>query len=104
MTDVTGFGLVGHLGELLVASGASATLDLLFVPLYEGVLTLAREGVSSTLLAENLARGDLLQGKFDAPIIVACVAELRANGYGHATIIGRVVAAASPSRVTVRVS
>jgi selenide,water dikinase len=125
MTDVTGFGLVGHLGELLVASGASATLDLLFVPLYEGVLTLAREGVSSTLLAENLARGDLMQGKFDASTqavlfdpqtsggllagipndrAAACVAELRANGYGHATIIGRVVAAASPSRVTVRVS
>jgi selenide,water dikinase len=124
MTDISGFGLVGHLGELLVGSGASATLDQLSVPLYEGVLTLARKGVSSTLLAENLARRDLLRGEFDAPTqavlfdpqtsggllagipsdrAAACVAELRANGYSHATIIGRVVAAGSPaSRVTVR--
>src|SRR5262249_52987829 len=55
MTDITGFGLIGHLREMLVTSGANATLDLASIPLYEGVLTLAYKGVISTLLVENLA-------------------------------------------------
>jgi selenide,water dikinase len=44
-TDVTGFGLLGHLHELLVASGVAAELDADAVPLLEGVVRLAGEGV-----------------------------------------------------------
>jgi selenide,water dikinase len=44
-TDVTGFGLLGHLRKLLEASGAAARVDASAVPLLPGVLELARAGV-----------------------------------------------------------
>jgi selenide, water dikinase len=47
-TDVTGFGLLGHLHEMVTASGAGAVIDLPRVPIIEGV----RE-----LLAQNMAPG-----------------------------------------------
>jgi selenide, water dikinase len=40
MTDVTGFGLLGHLHELTLASGLAATIDATRVPAIEGVLEL----------------------------------------------------------------
>ncbi|HEX3873459.1 MAG TPA: selenide, water dikinase SelD [Solirubrobacteraceae bacterium] len=40
MTDVTGFGLVGHLHSLGVASGVSAVIDAADVPAIEGVIDL----------------------------------------------------------------
>ena len=43
-TDVTGFGLLGHLHELLLASGVAATIDAGAVPTLPGVLDLARTG------------------------------------------------------------
>jgi selenide,water dikinase len=43
-TDVTGFGLLGHLHNLLRASGLAAELDAGAVPLLPGVLDLARGG------------------------------------------------------------
>jgi selenide,water dikinase len=44
-TDVTGFGLLGHLHIALTASGVSARLDAGAVPLLAGVLDLAERGV-----------------------------------------------------------
>jgi selenide,water dikinase len=44
-TDVTGFGLLGHLSIALVASGASATVDAAAIPLLPGTLRLAEVGV-----------------------------------------------------------
>lgn len=44
-TDVTGFGLLGHLGEILVASGVSATVDASGPSLLPGTLELARAGI-----------------------------------------------------------
>jgi len=40
MTDVTGFGLLGHLGELVAAGGLAAEVDAGAVPAIEGVLRL----------------------------------------------------------------
>jgi selenide,water dikinase len=40
LTDVTGFGLLGHLHELALASGLAATVDAAAVPAIEGVLEL----------------------------------------------------------------
>jgi selenide,water dikinase len=44
-TDVTGFGLPGHLHIALRGSGASARLDASIIPLLPGVLDLAERGV-----------------------------------------------------------
>ena len=60
MTDVTGFGLAGHLGEMLVASGVGsssvgAKLDLRALPLLPGALALAEAGVRSSLDPQNRA-------------------------------------------------
>ena len=42
MTDVTGFGLLGHLHELTLASGVAAEIDATTVPAIDGVLDLLR--------------------------------------------------------------
>ncbi len=44
MTDVTGFGLLGHLRELSVASGVSARVEAAAVPAIDGVLDLLESG------------------------------------------------------------
>jgi selenide,water dikinase len=44
-TDITGFGLLGHLHEMLHRSGASARLSLAAVPVIDGVKELARFSV-----------------------------------------------------------
>jgi len=44
-TDVSGFGLLGHLHVALTASGVSATVDAGVVPLLPGTLELARAGM-----------------------------------------------------------
>jgi len=44
LTDVTGFGLLGHLLELARGAGLSATLEMDKVPLLPGVLQLAQDG------------------------------------------------------------
>jgi selenide, water dikinase len=46
-TDVTGFGLLGHLYELTKASGLSARVDAAAVPLLPGVLELVRASEST---------------------------------------------------------
>jgi len=43
-TDVTGFGLLGHLFKLARASGVSAVVDRAAVPLIEGTRAAARAG------------------------------------------------------------
>jgi len=44
-TDVSGFGLLGHLGEMLDASRAGATVQIAAAPLHDGVLDLIRQSV-----------------------------------------------------------
>ena len=53
LTDVTGFGLAGHLLEMLQASGLSAELALERLPLLEGLSELIAEGVQSTMAPAN---------------------------------------------------
>jgi selenide,water dikinase len=52
-TDVTGFGLAGHLGEMLRASKTSAVLDLDAIPALPGAVSLLGRGVRSTAHPEN---------------------------------------------------
>jgi selenide,water dikinase len=55
MTDVTGFGLAGHLGNICAASGVGAEVRLGAIPLVPGALRLSGKGVRSTLYAQNHA-------------------------------------------------
>lgn len=55
MTDVTGFGLAGHLLEMLDASGCAARLDLAAIPLLPGAEPLAAAGQSSSIAPANRA-------------------------------------------------
>jgi selenide,water dikinase len=52
-TDVTGFGLAGHLAEMLHASQMAAELWPEHVPVLPGALELARAGVESSLAPDN---------------------------------------------------
>lgn len=50
VTDVTGFGLGGHLADLLQASGMAAELRLADVPLLPGAAEMAAAGIASSAL------------------------------------------------------
>ena len=63
MTDVTGFGLAGHLAEMLEASGVAATIALDRCRRYPGTDELIAQGVRSTLLSENMAFANRVGGK-----------------------------------------
>jgi selenide, water dikinase len=53
ITDITGFGLAGHLFEMLRASGVSAEIWLSELPLLPGARQLLAAGVESTLAPAN---------------------------------------------------
>jgi selenide,water dikinase len=55
VTDVTGFGLAGHLLEMLRASNVGCELWLDSIPLLPGVRELASGGLESTLASANRA-------------------------------------------------
>ena len=118
MTDVTGFGLAGHLAEMLGPDPLGATLDLLAVPLLPGAEALAAAGVRSSLFASNraldrlaevpeTARADLL---FDpqtcggllaavaVPDVADVLARLAALGC-RAAVIGNVTDGYGPIRL-----
>jgi selenide,water dikinase len=61
VTDVTGFGLAGHLLEMLRPSRASAVLQLTKIPLLPGSAELIATGIESTLAPDN--RG--VEGEID---------------------------------------
>ena len=64
MTDVTGFGLAGHLLEMLEASGVGAEIDLAALLLLPGAEALAAQGQASSLAAANRAA---VLGRLRAP-------------------------------------
>jgi selenide,water dikinase len=53
LTDVTGFGLLGHLLEISKGSRLAATLDWKAIPLLPGALDFAREGIVTGASARN---------------------------------------------------
>jgi len=55
MTDVTGFGLAGHVQAICEASSLRADIWRDHVPVYEGARELSEAGVFSSLLAANTA-------------------------------------------------
>jgi len=53
MTDVTGFGLLGHLLEMCRGSGLAARISVAQLPLLPGVLELAKSGIATGASARN---------------------------------------------------
>ncbi|MCX7302239.1 MAG: selenide, water dikinase SelD [Rhodobacterales bacterium] len=62
MTDVTGFGLAGHLAGMCEASGVAAELDLAAMPVMPGAVDLAAAGVRSSLWVENRGSAGAVHG------------------------------------------
>jgi selenide,water dikinase len=54
-TDVTGYGVIGHAGELARASGVALAIDAARVPLFGGVLELIAQGAVPGGTRDNLA-------------------------------------------------
>ena len=118
-TDVTGFGLIGHLGEMVEASGVAAVLDPHAVPVLDGALETLAAGLFSTLHAANGRAGRLVDPPPDghanprtallfdpqtaggllagvpASHAYVCLDALRAAGMRDAATIGVVVPAGS---------
>ncbi|WP_216912576.1 MULTISPECIES: selenide, water dikinase SelD [unclassified Synechococcus] len=117
-TDITGFGLLGHLSEMLDASGAGVAVELeaAAISAYPGALELLERGFASTLAPANAAALALLEGPVRlaasaalagllidpqtcGPLLAALPAAeapaalvaLRGAGFGAAAVIGRVV-------------
>ena len=115
-TDVTGFGLLGHLVEMIRASEVDVELDLGAIPLLAGALDTVAAGITSSLQPQNLrlrravrdhdkATGDprwplLFDPQTAGGLLAsvagseadACIEELRALGYPRAALVGRVTA------------
>jgi selenide,water dikinase len=108
-TDVTGFGLLGHLVEMVRPSEVDARLDLASIPILDGALETARRGILSSLQPANALRpngqakhdvwpllfhpqtaGGLLAAVPEASA-AGCAAELRSLGYQRAAVIGAVL-------------
>ncbi|MGK7953695.1 MAG: selenide, water dikinase SelD [Crocosphaera sp.] len=54
-TDITGFGLVGHLLEMMKASDVSVELNLDKIPILTGARETTQQGITSSLYPKNLA-------------------------------------------------
>ncbi len=65
MTDITGFGLAGHLRGICDASGVGATLTLDAIPIMNGARALSDNGTRSTLFIDNRAGAGPIIGQTD---------------------------------------
>jgi selenide,water dikinase len=123
MTDVTGFGLLGHLLELCRGSGLSARVDYAALPWLDAAPALAQAGFVTGASARNwaaygadvalspalppLAQALLTDPQTSGGLLVACDADsvdrvldcLRAGGFERAAVIGTMEA--GPARVAV---
>ena len=115
LTDVTGFGLLGHALEMARGSGLAVEIEAASVPLLSGVEALARAGIRTGASDRNWASygeavslpGDLPDGRRDlltdpqtsggllvsvaAEAAVDILAMIRTAGFDQAAIVGRVV-------------
>ncbi len=126
MTDVTGYGLVGHLLEMLDSSGMDATIFTEKLPLLPGAMEWANKKVIPGGLVTNLKyykpRLDLGPGVSESMeyltvdpqtsggLLISTPAasaerllqELHANGVDQARIIGQITQASDKPRITLQ--
>jgi selenide, water dikinase len=57
-TDITGFGVAGHLLEMLSSSGVTATIFLDDIPALDGSIEAIESGIESSLMEDNLQADD----------------------------------------------
>ncbi|MBD2108729.1 selenide, water dikinase SelD [Nodosilinea sp. FACHB-13] len=115
-TDVTGFGLAGHLLEMVRASGVAAALTLDALPVLPGAIEMLNAGLFSSLHPQNLQATDFVDQTWSNhplyPLLFdpqtaggllaavpnaaahSCLAELHRQGYKTAAVVGRVTPAA----------
>ena len=62
MTDVTGFGVAGHLRGICDASGVGAVLQVKNIPLMRGAADLSAQGIRSSLFDDNRIGAGLIAG------------------------------------------
>jgi selenide,water dikinase len=81
-TDVTGFGLLGHLAEMLRDSGCGAQVDAASVPLIDGARNQAASLYRSPWIARNLdfCRGIVLLSAFAGGELLGCLADPQTSG------------------------
>jgi selenide,water dikinase len=115
-TDLTGFGLLGHLVEMTRPSGVDAELQLSTLPLLDGAVDCVQAGIVSSLQPANVRLRRALRNAdefindprypllFDpqtaggllasvpAAQAAACVQALQAAGYTHTAVIGCITA------------
>jgi selenide,water dikinase len=113
-TDITGFGLVGHILEMLAGSGLGATLNLDQLPVLQGAIESIAAGIVSSLQPKNerfvrrLEIAETVQSDPRLPLLYdpqtaggllagvprervdACIADLREQGYAATAIVGEV--------------
>ncbi|WP_345798421.1 selenide, water dikinase SelD [Castellaniella sp. MT123] len=124
LTDVTGFGLLGHTLEMCRGSGLSAELDYAALPWLAPARDLARTGIQTGASGRNWracqseitldaglpaeAQALLTDPQTSGGLLIACAPEaanevltlLRADGFGQASRIGRLGAGAPHIRVS----
>ncbi len=80
-TDVTGFGLLGHLLSMLRHSQVSAEIDASALPAIDGVLEALRDGVVPGAVERNMEYvGDDLQADGVEPALVHLAADAQTSG------------------------
>ena len=112
-TDITGFGLAGHLQEMLAGTQLSAQLTIADIPVLEGAQETLAEGIISSLHDDNaLAVSHLMHTGTHSPShyailfdpqtaggllasvpaaqVADCLSALQQAGYSHARSIGHV--------------
>jgi selenide,water dikinase len=124
-TDVTGFGLLGHLVEMTKASGVDVRLALTSVPVLDGALETSAAGLLSSLHPHNIrlrrAVADVERAARDPRYLLlfdpqtaggmlagvpgdradACVDDLHAQGYAQAAVIGAVESRGDDAPITI---
>ena len=89
MTDITGFGLIGHLREMLLASNVSATISAGAIPVLKGALECIKQGHIPGGLKNNRDFAECMV-EYDSDISE----ELRTILYDPQTAGGLLIAAA----------